>query len=62
VGRLVKFGLNLDHKNEIADPRMADLEGQSNLAQATSRPHGRPFNPGVPKASGPRKGRKAKIR
>jgi hypothetical protein len=59
---LVKTGLRIGKKAEIADARMGDQEGQSNLAQATERPVGRPFNPGVPKASGPRKGRKARFR
>ena len=61
-GKLVPFGLNLDNKAQVADARMGDLEGQASIAQGSERPIGRPFNPGVPKASNPRKSRKGRYR
>lgn len=62
MARLVKAAMGLGRLNGIEGERSAGLEGQSNLAQATERPKGRPFNPGVPKAADPRKSRKARIR
>jgi len=58
MARLVRFGLGLAHKNGIEGERMSGLEGQANLAQASERPLGRTWNPGVPKSAGP--GRKAR--
>jgi hypothetical protein len=68
VGRLVKFGLGLAKKAEVADARMGGEEGAANLVGLGDTPGnhavGRPFNPGVPTTSGgsPRKGRKGMAR
>jgi len=61
-GKLVPFGLKLDARAEVADARMGDQEGQSNIAQGSERPIGRPFNLGVAKAANPRKSRKGRYR
>jgi hypothetical protein len=62
MAKLVEHALKLDRKSHIEDSRMGDQEGQANLAQATERPHGRPFNLGVAKAANPRKSRKGRYR
>jgi hypothetical protein len=61
-GRLIPFGLKLGEKAEVADTRMGDMEGQSNIAQGSERPIGRPFNLGVAKTADPRKSRKGRYR
>jgi len=61
-GKLIPFGLKLGGKAEVADARMGDMEGQSNIAQGSERPLGRPFNLGVAKAANPRKSRKGRYR
>jgi hypothetical protein len=62
MARIVRTGLALSHNNEIEGERMSGLEGQAALAQSSERPQGRPFNPGVPRASATRKGRRGRPR
>jgi len=58
MARIVRFGLGLSKLTQHEGERMSGLEGQQNLAQASERPKGRAFNPGLPKASAT--GRKAR--